>query len=127
MLEARRLQDVFIAAFEQGASGNELLGRILVRAREEGIPNPKVYSHSLGLFLHEPGPLIGLPWEQERCQGRGDVELQYNNSFTMELSVAGLVPEWGGQEVRFAMEEDVVFTREGCRVIGRPQEDFYLV
>ena len=97
------------------------------RAAREGIPNPKVYSHSLGLFLHEPGPLIGLPWEQEACPGRGDVALDYNNAFTMELSVTAPVPEWDGQDVRLSMEEDVVFTREGCRLIGGRQTAFHLV
>jgi hypothetical protein len=127
MAEATRLQDIFLAEFEYGLTGNELLTNILNRARAGGVPNPKVYSHSLGLFLHEPGPLIGLPWEQEACPGRGDVKLAYNNSFTMELSVSGPAAEWDGQEVRIAREEDVVFTRDGCRLIDTRQVDFYLV
>jgi len=116
-----------MSEFKLGLTGNELLENILARARNEGVPDPKVYSHSLGLFLHEPGPLIGLPWEQERCEGRGDVKLEYNNSFTMELSVTGNVPEWGGQEVRMSMEEDVVFTKDGCRTIDGRQTEFYLI
>ena len=56
---------------EIGLTGTELLGRILDRAGREGIPDPRVYSHSLRRLLHEPGPLIGLPWEQERCTGPG--------------------------------------------------------
>ncbi len=127
MAEGNRLQDIFMAEFTQGLTGNELLSNILARARDEGVPDPKVYSHSLGLFLHEPGPLIGLPWEQEACPGRGDVALQYNNTFTMELSVTGGVPEWDGQEVGMGMEEDVVFTEEGCRPIDGRQTEFYLV
>jgi Xaa-Pro aminopeptidase len=127
MAEAGRLQDIFMAGFERGFTGNQLLAGILARARAAGVPNPKVYSHSLGLFLHEPGPLIGLPWEQEACPGRGDVKLETNNAFTMELSVTGPVPEWGGQEVRLALEEDVVFTRDGCRLIGGRQRDFHLI
>jgi hypothetical protein len=127
MAEANRLQDIFMAEFERGLTGNQLLKNILTRARSEGVPNPRVYSHSLGLFLHEPGPLIGLPWEQERCEGRGDVKLEYNNSFTMELSVSGSVPEWGGQEVRMGLEEDVVFTRDGCRPIHGRQTEFYII
>ena len=116
-----------MAEFKHGLTGNELLENILTRARREGVPSPKVYSHSLGMFLHEPGPLIGLPWEQERCAGRGDVKLEYNESFTMELSVSGNVPEWNNQEVRMGMEEDVVFTREGCRAIDGRQTEFYLI
>jgi Xaa-Pro aminopeptidase len=122
--EANRLQDVFMSEFKQGLTGNELLANILGRARAEGIPNPRVYSHSLGYMLHEPGPLIGLPWEQERCPGRGDVPLDYGNAFTMELSVAAPVPEWDGADLRLSVEEDVVFTRSGCAVVGPRQTDF---
>lgn len=127
MAEANHLQDIFMAQFKRGLTGNELLKNILTRARNEGIPNPRVYSHSLGLFLHEPGPLIGLPWEQEQCVGRGDVKLEYNYSFTMELSVTDSVPEWDNQEIGMAMEEDVVFTRDGCHLIDGRQTEFYLV
>ncbi|MFQ5809581.1 MAG: M24 family metallopeptidase [Armatimonadota bacterium] len=127
MAEANRLQDIFMGEFRQGLAGNELLDNILTRARQDGVPNPKVYSHSLGLFLHEPGPLIGLPWEQEKCPGRGDVALQYNNCFTMELSVRGPLPEWGDQEFVMAIEEDVAFTADGCRPIDGRQTEFYLV
>jgi len=127
LAEAHRLQEIFMAEFEQGRSGNELLARILTRARTEGVPNPKVYSHSLGLYLHEPGPLIGLPWEQERCEGRGDVRLEYNNAFTMELSVQDVLPEWKNEEFRLSIEEDVVFTPDGCRPIGLRQTAFHLI
>ena len=127
MAEANRLQEIFMGEFRRGLTGDQLLANILARAREKEVPNPKVYSHSLGLFLHEPGPLIGLPWEQERNPGRGDVPLDYNNSFTMELSVTDSLPEWDGAELRLAIEEDVVFTRDGCRPIGRRQKAFHLV
>ena len=127
LAEANRLQDTFMAEFTRGKTGNELLAAILARAGREGIPNPKVYSHSLGLYLHEPGPLIGLPWEQVRCPGRGDVRLEFGNCFTMELSVRGHLPEWGGQEVTLAVVEDAAFTETGCALIGGRQKEFYLV
>ena len=127
MAEGNRLQDAFMAEFRRGLTGDQLLHNILGRARREGIPNPKIYSHSLGRLLHEPGPLIGLPWEQERNVGRGDVRLEHNHAFTMELSVEGPVPEWGGESLRFALEEDVVFTASGCRLIGGRQKGFFLV
>lgn len=111
--QANRLQEIYMSEFRQGLAGNQLLSNILSRARAEGLPNPKVHSHSLDLFLHEPGPLIGLPWEQEHCPGRGDVVLEYNQCFTMELSVRDRVETWGGQEFLMAMEEDVAFTRDG--------------
>jgi Xaa-Pro aminopeptidase len=127
MAEGNRLQDTFMAEFKRGLTGDQLLNNILAKARRKGIPNPKVYSHSLGRLLHEPGPLIGLPWEQVRNIGRGEVRLEDNYAFTMELSVEGPVPEWGGESLRFALEEDVVFTASGCRLIDGRQTEFFLV
>lgn len=136
---AHRLQDIFMGEFRRGLTGNELLARILARARaasspptprgraSEGVPEPRVYSHSLGYFLHEPGPLIGLPWEQERCQGRGDVPLDYGQAFTMELSVTDAMPEWDCARLRMSVEEDVVFTKDGCHLLGPRQERLHVV
>jgi hypothetical protein len=125
--EAHRLQDIFMDEFHAGLSGNELLLNILNRARREGVPEPKVYSHSLGLFLHQPGPLVGLPWQQQRCEGRGEVKLRENSAFTMELSVGQIVPEWSAKEFRMGVEEDVIFTGGRCRLIHGRQERFHLV
>ena len=80
----------------------------------------------LGLFLHEPGPLIGLPWEQEHNPGRGDVPLFTNQAFTMELSVRDRVPEWD-RELTFSIEEDVVFDGSECRVLVGRQTEFALI
>ena len=125
--EVHRLQDVFLGEFKEGLTGNELLANILTEAKARGIGKPKIYSHSLGLFLHEPGPLIGLPWEQTACPGRGDVRLRPGNAFTMELSVTGDAPDWNDVPVRMSVEEDVVFTGGRCRLIGNRQREFHLV
>lgn len=127
MQEANRLQDVYLAGFSEGLTGNEMLAGILKAAHEAGIPNPRVYSHSLGLYLHEPGPLIGLPWEQQCCPGRGDVRLTPDTCFTMELSVSDAVAEWDGQEVVLPLEEDVVFASDGCRMLDGRQTAFHLI
>ncbi len=127
LAEANRLQDVYMGEFAEGRTGNEILNAALTRARAEGIPNPRIYSHSLGYLLHEPGPLIGLPWEQEACVGRGDVRLTVGNAFTAELSVEGPVPEWDGANLRLSVEEDVVFEETGCRMMGSRQREFILL
>lgn len=127
MAQTNHLQDIFMEEFRRGISGNELQQNILKRARKEGIYNPKVYSHSLGLFLHQPGPLIGLPWEQENPLPRGEMLMEYNYAFTMELSTEGSVREWNNQKVRCGMEEPVVFTKEGCRTLNGRQTEFYLI
>ncbi len=127
MAEGHRLQAIYMDSFETGLTGNQLLQRALHRARGAAIPNPRVYSHSVGFFLHEPGPLIGLPWEQENCPGRGEVVLQPNSCFTMELSVCAPVPEWEGEEVQLALEEVIVFDGQECRPLAGRQLAFYRV
>jgi hypothetical protein len=132
--QVNRLQRIFMGEFQAGLSGDELLRNILARARAEDIPGPKVYSHSLGYYLHEPGPLIGLPWEQESNPGRGEVRLvpgsalgADGSAFTMELSVEEAVPEWDGQRVRFSCEQDVRFTQDGCKPMDGVQTVFHLI
>lgn len=127
MKKGNQLQDIFMNEFVEGLTGNELLKNILTLAKYEGLPEPKVYSHSLGYFLHEPGPLIGLPWEQKKCPGRGDVKLNYNNAFAMELSVTDSAAEWENQKISMSMEEDIVFTENGCRPLDGRQTKFYLI
>ncbi|RPJ01084.1 MAG: M24 family metallopeptidase, partial [Candidatus Aminicenantes bacterium] len=126
MAEANRLQDVYCGEFKTGLTGNDLLGRILGKARELGIPGPRVYSHSLGLFLHEPGPLIGLPWEQVNNVGRGDVKLVPMSTFVVELSVTGPVPEWG-VDFRVPLEQDILFDGERTHFLAGRQTAFHLV
>jgi len=126
MAEANRLQDVYCGEFRTGLSGNEILGNILKKARELGIPGPRVYSHSLGYFLHEPGPLIGLPWEQVNNVGRGDVKLVPMSAFVVELSVTGLVPEWG-VDFRVPLEQDILFDGERAFFLAGRQTSFHII
>jgi Xaa-Pro aminopeptidase len=127
MAEGNRLQDIFCREFKLGMTGNQLLTTILESARKEGIKNPRVYSHSIGYYLHEPGPLIGLPEEQVNTGGRGEVKLVYNSTFTAELSVTYPVPEWGGQELRMGLEQIVVFTERGTEYLDGRQTKFHVV
>ncbi len=127
MAEANRLQDIFCGEFKEGLSGNEMLGRMLKKAGDLGIPGPRIYSHSLGYFLHEPGPLIGLPWEQVKNEGRGDVKLVLNSCFTAEMSVTVPVPEWGGLDYLLPLEQDVAFMKDGVHFLDGRQTAFHLI
>ena len=127
MAEANRLQDVYCGEFRTGLTGNELLGNMLRKARELGIPGPRIYSHSLGYFLHEPGPLIGLPWEQVNNVGRGDVKLVPMSTFVAEMSVTGPVPEWGGADFRVPLEQDILFDGERAFFLAGRQTAFHLI
>jgi hypothetical protein len=127
MAEGNRLQDVFCSEFKEGLTGNELLINILNRAKIIGIPAPMIYSHSIGYFLHEPGPLIGLPWEQVTIPGRGDVKLVSNSCYAAELSVAMPVPELEGQVFTLPLEQIVYFSDKGTVFLDGRQTSFHIV
>jgi len=53
--------------------------------------------------------------------------MEHNYVFTMELSVEAPVPEWNGQMIRMSLQQDVVYTRDGCRLIDGGQTKFHLI
>jgi hypothetical protein len=121
-----RLQDIHAEAMVAGRTGNEILRAALEKAKEEGI-NASIYTHPIGHHGHAAGPTIGLWDRQEGVPGRGDYELFDDTCYALELNAKKEVPEWGGQEVKMALEQTVAFT--GGRVVflsGR-QTEFHLI
>jgi hypothetical protein len=121
-----RLQDIHAGEFVEGRTGNEILAATLEKAVAEGL-TPCVYSHPLGFHGHGAGPTIGLYDHQEGVPGRGDYELRENTCYAMELNVKAPVPEWDGQIVTAALEEDMAFTGGKVRFLDGRQEAFHLI
>ena len=46
---------------------------------------------------------------------------------SLELNVTAAVPEWGNQDVRFALEQDVVLARDGVRFLDQRQTTMRLI
>lgn len=127
LLNSNRLQDLLLAEMRPGRSGNEVLAATLSAMRVAGI-NGTVYTHPIGDRGHGAGPLIGLWDHQEGVPGRGDVALLPATWFSIELQATTPVPEWGGQLVRSAQEEDAELGADGrMRWIVRRQTQFHLV
>jgi hypothetical protein len=124
---SNRLQDILLAEMEPGRTGNEVLTAALERMRAEGIDG-SIYTHPIGDHGHGAGPLIGLWDRQDGVPGRGDVPLRPNTWFSIELQATTAVPEWGGQPVRMAQEEEAHLDAEGRRQwVLRRQEALHLV
>src|SRR5690606_24409726 len=124
---SNRLQDILLEEMVPGRTGNEVLRATLARMRGEGIDGT-VYTHPIGDHGHGAGPLIGLWDRQEGVPGRGDVPLRPNTWFSIELQATTPVPEWGGQPVRMAQEEEAYLDAEGRRYwVLRRQESLHLV
>ena len=97
------------------------------RMRAEGIDGT-VYSHPIGLHGHGAGPMVGLWDRQEGVPGNGDHKVIANQWYSVELQATSPVPEWNGQLVRSAQEEDVTIDADGrVHWAHRRQETFHLV
>ena len=122
-----RLQDLTMARMHPGRTGNEVLADVLHAMREEKIDG-SVYTHPIGDHGHAAGPLIGL-WDlQQGVPGRGDVPLIAGSWFSIELQATTPVPEWDGQKLQVAQEEDAVLDEQGkMSWVLKRQTEFHLV
>jgi Xaa-Pro aminopeptidase len=124
---SNRLQDLLLEEMTPGRTGDEALAATLARMRAEGIDG-SVYTHPIGDHGHGAGPLIGLWDRQDGVPGRGAVPLRPNTWFSIELQATTPVPEWDGQPVRMAQEEEAYLDAGGARHwVLRRQERFHLV
>jgi Xaa-Pro aminopeptidase len=124
---SNRLQDLLLEEMRPGRTGDEVLRATLARMRAERI-NGSIYTHPIGDHGHGAGPLIGLWDRQEGVIGRGEVPLLPNSWFSIELQATSPVPEWNGQQVRMAQEEEAYIDDAGNRHwVLRRQERFHLV
>ena len=107
-----RLQDIVMEELRAGRTGNEVLATSLQRMKAAGIDGT-IYSHPIGKHGHGAGPLVGLWDYQDGVPGRGDARVIANMWYSIELQATMPVPEWGGQPVRMAQEEDAVIGANG--------------
>ena len=126
LTHGNRLQDIHMQEMKIGATGNDILLNTLNRARAEGI-RPMVYSHPIGYHGHAAGPTIGLWDSQGGVPGRGDYPVYDNTCYSIELNIKYDLPEWDGQEVRIALEEDAMLMNGVMYWLDKRQEAFYLV
>ena len=123
---SNRLQDILTENFILGRTGNEILKAARAQAIGEGI-RPSIYTHPIGYHGHGAGPTIGMWDNQGDTIGRGDYPLYENTAHSIELNSTVSVPEWGGQDVRFKLEEDAYFDGKNTYYINGRQEDLILI
>ncbi len=126
LADANRLQDLHLAAMQVGRTGNEVLKTALDQARQEGI-RPMIYTHPIGYHGHAAGPTIGLWDHQEGVPGQGDYPLFDHTCYSIELNVTKAVPEWGGQDVVFPVEEEAALTGNQTYWLAGRQTEYFLI
>ena len=123
---SNRLQDILISKFKVGRTGNQILKAARLQALDEGM-RPSIYTHPIGYHGHAAGPTIGMWDNQGDTVGRGDYPMYANTAYSIELNTTVSVPEWGGQDVKFKLEEDAFFDGKSTGYIDGRQQAFLLI
>lgn len=123
---ANRVQDALTDQFATGRTGNEILRRALEASAAQGL-RATIYTHPIGFYGHGAGPTIGLWDQQGGVPGRGDYPLYPMTAHSIELNAVAPVPEWGGQDVRFMLEEDALFDGERVVYLDGRQTELLLI
>lgn len=127
LANANRFQDILFEEVRPGRTGNEVLRATRATMKAEGLEGT-MYSHPVGIHGHGAGTIIGLWDYQEGVPGRGDHPIRPGMWYSSELQVTTPVPEWGGQPVRIAQEEDFLLGTDGRpRWFKGRQDRFHLV
>jgi Xaa-Pro aminopeptidase len=121
------MQDIAMEEIRPGRTGNEILGSVRQRMKALGIDGT-MYSHPIGMNGHGAGPLIGLWDYQDGVPDRGEARVIPSMWFSIELQATTPVPEWGGQPVRMAQEEDMIVGADGkTRWALKRQDRLFLI
>jgi Xaa-Pro aminopeptidase len=127
LANGKAMQDIALEEIRPGRTGNEILQAVLSRMKAKKITGT-MYSHPIGMHGHGAGPLIGLWDHQEGVPGRGDAKVIPSMWFSIELQATTPVPEWDGQPVQMAQEEDVIIDATGkIRWALKRQDRLFLV
>ena len=127
LANANAMQDIAMTEIRPGRTGNEILKSVLEGMKAKSIDGT-MYSHPIGVHGHGAGPLIGLWDYQNGVPGRGDAKVIPSMWYSIELQATTPVPEWGGQPVRMAQEEDMIIDANGkARWALKRQDKLFLV
>ena len=125
MAAANAVQDALTSSFREGATGNEVLAAARAKAIAAGLV-PIIYSHPIGYHGHAAGTPIGM-WDNQAARPEGEAPMDAPTAWSIELAARHKVPEWGGQDVGFRLEEDAFFDGTRVQFIDGRQTRFHLI
>jgi hypothetical protein len=121
-----RMAEIVAEELKPGVEGREVKARAEARGREEGIQN-LVYSHAQGNWVHGAGAWAIFDWP-ERYGIHPREPVRPTEFWSVEFSVTGTVPEWGGQTISMGREEDGWVGEDGrFHWMAGPQTELWTV
>ena len=101
--KGNRVQDILTQNMQVGKTGNEILAKSLIEAKNEGL-KPSIYTHPLGKYGHSAGTTIGMWDSQNGVPFKGDYPLHKNTAYAIELNTTVFIKEWN-KNIRIMLEE----------------------
>ena len=121
-----RQGEIIAETIEPGRLGRDIVTIAEERGRAEGIDN-RTYPHVQGNWVHDVGAWGSRDWP-ERYGIHPRQPVRPTEFWSIEYSVTGAVPEWGGQRVTMAREEDAWVDADGrVRFLAGPQRELWLI
>jgi len=118
--------EIVASVIEPGVLGREIVERARARAEAEGITS-RTYPHVQGNWVHGVGAWGSPDWP-ERYGVHPRQPVRPTEFWSIEYNVTAAVPEWDGQVVRMAREEDAWVDGAGnVRFLVGPQAELWLV
>lgn len=123
--ENNRFQDIVVDLLKVGKSGNEVFLEALNQAKEEGI-KAMLYSHPLGGFGHGAGPTIGLFNDQKPQPIKGDLLINDNTGYALELNTKRYISSYA-LDTFFFTEESILLKDNEVIYLGKGRDKLILI
>ena len=107
----------------KGHNAKSSLNLVLVADGYEEYPHGT--GHAIGLKVHDVGPLLGPDW-RERYGDQVFFRIEPDQVFAVEPLIYARPAEID-YEINSSLEENVVVTESGPRVLGTPQTELLLI
>ncbi|MCH4888121.1 aminopeptidase P family protein [Acidaminobacter sp. JC074] len=114
--QAKAFQDIVMANFKEGLTGNEILKNALEASKH--IPGARLYTHPIGFYGHGPGPTIGQFSNQDFLEGMGEYKLHNKTCYALELCIKDYVKEVN-VDILYGQEIDIYFDNKAHYFAGR--------
>lgn len=122
--ENMRFHQIVREAFSEGKTGNQVFHQAIQQAEREGI-KAMLYTHPLGNFGHAPGPTIGLFSNQGDVYPAGELTIEENTAYALELNTRRHTNLYGRDTFMFT-EESVLFHEGKLEYLAEPK-GIYLI
>ncbi len=124
--QSQRQGEIIAGTIRVGRLGRDIVTLAEEAGSAEGIEN-RTYPHVQGNWVHGVGAWGSRDWP-ERYGNHPRQPVRATEFWSVEYSVSGAIPEWGGQKVTLAREEDAWIDPQGIvRFMAGPQDSLWLV